>query len=68
MPKVRLPASARVTETALVQDSSTQGFFRLRTQPPYFLAADGAETLGFGSSFGDEIDAMGSYTQTEFAR
>ncbi len=51
----------------LVEDQSGQGFFRLSTQPTTFTSSEGGEILGYLSSFQDQLDALGNFSQTDFA-
>lgn len=65
--KVRLPALTSATGLKLADDAGALGFFRLATRDTTFAATEGADILGYNSSFADQIDALGLYTVEDFA-
>lgn len=64
--KVRLQALADASGVTLAEDSGGLGFYRLSARETSFTATEGAEILGYVSSFADEIDALGAFTQADF--
>lgn len=65
--KVRLPALTSAAGLKLADDAGALGFFRLATRDTTFTATEGADILGYTSSFADQIDALGVYTVEDFA-
>lgn len=65
--KLRLPAQADAAGVKLAEDSAALGFYRLSTRATTFTATDGADILGYISSLADEIEALGDFTQRDFA-